>query len=65
MLQIDASPFDWFNDGQEYSLHGAIDDATGKIVALYMCKNECLQGYFEVMRLVISNNGIPVSSLRR
>ncbi len=61
MLQIDASPFDWFNDGQEYSLHGAIDDATGKIVALYMCKNECLQGYFEVMRLVISNNGIPVS----
>lgn len=61
MLQIDASPFDWFDDGQEYSLHGAIDDATGKIVALYLCKNECLQGYFEIMRHVISNNGIPVS----
>ena len=61
MLQIDASPFDWLNTGQEYSLHGAIDDATGKIVALYMCKNECLQGYFEIMRCVINNNGIPVS----
>ncbi len=61
MLQIDASPFDWLNDGQEYSIHGAIDDATGKIVALYMCKNECLQGYFEVMRFVITENGIPVS----
>jgi transposase len=61
MLQIDASPFDWLSLGQDYSLHGAIDDATGKIVALYMCKHECLQGYFEIMRSVISNNGIPVS----
>ena len=61
MLQIDASPHDWLNDGQNYSLHGAIDDATGKIVALYLSKNECLQGYFEVMRSVIHNNGIPIS----
>jgi len=61
MLQLDASPFDWLNNGQDYSLHGAIDDATGKIAALYLCKNECLQGYFEIMRQVVSNNGIPVS----
>lgn len=61
MLQIDASPFDWLNDGQQYLIHGAIDDATGKVVALYMCKNECLQGYFEVMRSVITENGIPIS----
>jgi len=61
MLQIDASPFDWLGLGKDYSLHGAIDDATGKIVALYMCKHECLQGYFEIMRSVISKNGIPVS----
>lgn len=61
MLQIDASPFDWLNNGQNYSIHGAIDDATGKIAALYMCKNECLQGYFEMMRQVIIYNGIPTS----
>lgn len=61
MLQVDASPFDWLNGGQEYSIHGAIDDATGKIAGLYMCKNECLQGYFEVMRMVILRNGIPIS----
>ena len=61
MLQMDASPFDWLNNGQDHSIHGAIDDATGKIVALYMCKHECLQGYFEVMRNVIIQNGIPVS----
>jgi transposase len=61
LLQIDASPFDWLGIGQDYSLHGAIDDATGKITALYLCKNECLQGYFEIMRSTINNNGIPVS----
>lgn len=61
MLQLDATDFDWLNNGQQYSLHGAIDDATGKIVALYMCKNECLQGYFEIMRTVITSNGIPIS----
>lgn len=61
MLQIDASPFDWLNNGEMYSLHGAIDDATGKPAALYLCKNECLQGYFEVMRTVLMNNGIPMS----
>lgn len=61
MLQMDASPFDWLNIGDNYSLHGAIDDATGKITALYMCKHECLQGYLEVMRTTIQDNGIPVS----
>jgi len=61
MWQMDASPFDWLNDGQNYSIHGAIDDATGNILALYMCKNECLQGYFEVMRFGIRKNGIPIS----
>lgn len=61
LLQMDASPFNWLNDGQMYSIHGAIDDATGKIAALYMCKHECLHGYFEVMRSVITQNGIPIS----
>jgi transposase len=61
MLQMDASPFDWLNNGREYSIHGAIDDATGKISALYMCRHECLQGYFEVIRSVITRDGIPLS----
>ncbi len=61
MLQMDASPFDWLDTGVMFSLHGAIDDATGKITALYMSKNECMQGYFEVLRSTIINNGIPIS----
>ena len=61
LVQIDASPFAWFRNGIEYSLHGAIDDATGKIVGLYLCKNECRHGYFEVMRYCALNFGVPLS----
>lgn len=60
MLQIDASPHRWFND-IEASLHGAIDDATGKICALRLEKEECLKGYFETMEQIISREGIPLS----
>lgn len=61
LIQIDATPFNWFGDKQIYALHGAIDDATGKIVGLYLTKNECLQGYFEVTRQILLNYGIPTS----
>jgi transposase len=58
MVQIDASPHAWF-DETAYSLHGAIDDATGKILALHFEKNECLRGYFEVIEQMIWREGIP------
>ena len=61
MLQADGTPFDWFETGENYSLHGFIDDATGKVTGLYMCKNECLLGYLEVLRQTIENYGIPIS----
>ena len=61
MLQADGTPFEWFEDSQKYSLHGFIDDATGKITGLYMCKNECLLGYLEVLRQTLENFGIPIS----
>lgn len=61
MLQADGTPFDWFGDGQKYSLHGFVDDATGKITGLYMCKNECLLGYLEVLRQTLEKFGIPIS----
>ena len=61
MLQADGTPFDWFGNGERYSLHGFIDDATGKITGLYMCKNECLLGYLEVLRQTLERYGIPIS----
>jgi transposase len=61
LIQMDATPYAWFNDGKRYALHGAIDDATGNIVGLYITKNECLQGYFETTRQIIEGFGVPVS----
>ena len=61
MLQADGTPFEWFGGKEKYSLHGFIDDATGKITGLYMCKNECLLGYLEVLRQTLENYGIPIS----
>jgi transposase len=62
MLQLDGTPFAWFNKSKTmYCLHGAIDDATGQITALYMCKNECLYGYFHMFQMSIKNYGIPIS----
>lgn len=60
MLQMDGTPYEFFRDDPEkYSLHGFIDDATGEITGLYMCKNECLQGYLEVLRQTLTKYGSP------
>jgi transposase len=61
LVQIDSSPFEWFGGSKKYSLHGSIDDATGKVFGLFMTENECLQGYFEVTRQMVNNHGIAVS----
>ena len=61
LVQTDGTPFDWFNIGKKYSLHGYIDDATGKILGLYMCENECLMGYLEITRQMLKNYGSPVA----
>ena len=61
LVQIDATPHDFFGNGEAVCLHGAIDDATGDITGLYMTKNECLEGYFNVFGQMIENFGVPAS----
>jgi transposase len=61
LIQLDASPFDWLSDGKTYHLHGGIDDATGQVVSLYLAEGECLEGYFQMMHLMLELFGIPVS----
>ena len=62
MVQVDATPYQWFHgDRKHYSLHAAIDDATGQLTGAFMCKNECLHGYFEMLRRTIENFGVPKS----
>ena len=61
LVQTDGTPYDWFGIGKMYSLHGYIDDATSKILGLYMCENECLLGYLEITRQMLENYGSPVA----
>lgn len=57
LIQIDASLHDWFMNGRKVTLHGMIDDATHKIVALYFCANECLLGYYQCLMQIFTRTG--------
>jgi len=62
LVIIDASPHAWFFDKGEYcSLHGAVDDASGEILALFFAPHECLEAYFWIMKSIISNHGLPLA----
>lgn len=57
LIQIDGSRHDWFLNGRKITLHGAIDDATHKVVALYFCENECLLGYYKLLEQIKDRTG--------
>lgn len=60
LLQVDGTPHQFFHgDDKEYCLHGFIDDASHKVTGLYMCENECMNGYLEVTRQTFKNFGVP------
>jgi hypothetical protein len=62
MLQIDGSPHDWLEGrGPRLCLIGGIDDATGKVTGAIFRGYEDAQGYFLMMRQVVTRYGIPES----
>lgn len=62
LSQMDASLFDWLEGrGPWMTLHGAIDDATGKVQGLSFRPNEDLTGYFGVLRQVVTGYGVPLN----
>jgi len=61
LIVADASPHCWFFDDRQYSLHGAVDDATGEILSLFFTPTECMEGYFEVVRDIVIANGVPLA----
>ena len=62
LLQVDGTPYQFFyGDNKEYCLHGFIDDATHQVTGLYMCENECMNGYLEVTRQTFKNFGVPLA----
>jgi len=62
LIQCDSSPFNWLEDrGPKLTLHGAIDDATGKILGLLFRPQEDLHGYLLALQQVVTNYGVPHS----
>lgn len=60
MIQVDGSPHDWLGErGPRMTLIGGIDDATGKVVGAIFRKNEDQEGYFEMLRQVVEEAGVP------
>src|SRR5437667_7500608 len=62
LVQIDGSPFDWLEGrGPEMCLHGAIDDATSRILALHFRPTEDLHGYAQIFHSVFTRHGLPLA----
>lgn len=59
LVQIDGTPYDWFDDGNMYSLHLAIDDSTSEILAGWFMPTECLEGYVHILEIMLKKHGIP------
>jgi transposase len=62
LVQLDASPFAWLETrGPVMSLHGAIDDATGTVLALHFRPTEDLHGYTTLLHALVTQYGLPLA----
>jgi hypothetical protein len=62
LIQVDGSPFAWLETrGPHLTLLGAIDDATGTVLALLFRPAEDLHGYATLFRAVFTTYGLPVA----
>jgi transposase len=62
LVQLDASPFAWLEArGPAMSLHGAIDDATGTVLALHFRPTEDLHGSTTLLRALVTDYGLPLA----
>ena len=60
LIMIDGTPHDWFQNGINFSLHMAIDDATGEILAGWFMPTECMLGYCHLFKIIFEKHGIPM-----
>ena len=61
LWQIDATPYAWLEDrAPGFTLHAAIDDATGTVVGAVFLPTECREGYSLVMMQGIRKYGVPL-----
>ena len=61
LIMVDGTPHDWFQNGKKFSLHMAIDDATGEILAGWFMPTECILGYCHLFKIIFEKYGMPIS----
>jgi hypothetical protein len=62
LVQLDASVFAWLETrGPQLALHGAIDDATGTVLALHFRPTEDLHGYVTLLQQLVTTRGLPLA----
>ena len=62
LIQIDGSYHRWLGeDGPQFTLLLAVDDATGCVVNALFCEYENTRSYFLLMRGLIQSYGIPIA----
>jgi transposase len=61
LVLVDGSVFDWLGTGTPLFLLGAIDDATGTVLALHFRPAEDLHGYLTLLRRLAEGYGLPVT----
>jgi transposase len=62
LILLDGSPAAWLADrGPTMTLHGALDDASGAVLALHFRPAEDLHGYAAVLETVCTTWGLPVA----
>jgi transposase len=65
LVQIDGSPHDWLEDrGPRLTLVGAIDDATGALLAATFCDAEDGRAYLTILAAMCRGHGIPAAVYR-
>lgn len=61
LLQLDGSPHAWLESrGPQFTLLLAIDDATGTVPHALFWEQEDTLGYFELLKAIINQYGIPL-----
>lgn len=62
LVLIDGSAHDWLEGrGPRFTLVGAVDDATSRVLALVVRIHEDLHGYVELLDAVLRQHGVPAA----
>lgn len=59
LVQVDGTPYDWFENGDSRVLHLAVDDATTEVLAGCFMPLECMRGYARMAERMVRRSGAP------